>query len=189
MLQGEVGRTASFLHQTLGWRWRRKLCLTERTQQCQSGPIKKALFHDRCNRVDSDACRGGNVGRMRGIVRGTCGEHCRSCMEMGGACGWHRQARAGCTARTRSTREWTTLFQRTWKTTPRDMRAALEARRLLRQSQCGWHRQTASSGRVRVAPPGSDIWTSAESTIEAGPSYRRRRGVTVPSMIETICEL
>ena len=64
------------------------------------------------------------------------------------------------------------------------------------KQRCGWHRQAASSGRVRVAPPGGDTWTSADSPIEAGPSYRsctaspqRRRGVTVPSLIETICEL
>ena len=129
MLQGEARRTASILHQTPGWRWRRKLCLTERTQQCQSGPTTKALVprsmqssgqrrlparqrHDACEtpsehlrgavpKLERNACRRGNVGRMRGIARGTCVEHCRSCMEMGGACGWHRQARAGCTARTR----------------------------------------------------------------------------------------
>ena len=65
--------------------------------------------------------------RVRGTV-GARGRHCQSCMEMGGACGWHRQKRAGCTARTRSTRVWTALFQRTW------------------------HRQEATPGRVRVAP-------------------------------------
>ena len=42
MLQGEARRTASILHQTPGWRWRRELCLTERSQQCQSGPTTKA---------------------------------------------------------------------------------------------------------------------------------------------------
>ena len=116
MLRGEARRTASILHQTPGWRWRRELCLTERSQQCQSGPTTKAWRrlparhrHDACEtpsehqrgavlKLERNACRQGNVGRMRGIVRGTCGEHCRSCMEMGGACGWHRQARAGCTA-------------------------------------------------------------------------------------------
>ena len=63
------------------------------------------------------------------------------------------------------------------------------------KSECGWHRQTALSERVRVAPPGAP-GTSADSPIEAGPSYRscaarpqRRRGVTVSSLIETICEL
>ena len=61
MLSGEARRAASILHQTPGWRWRRKLCLTECTQQCRSGPTTKAWFHDRCNRVDSDACRGSNV--------------------------------------------------------------------------------------------------------------------------------
>ena len=170
MLRGEARRTASTLHQTPGWRWRRELCLTERSQQCQSGPTTKAWRrlparqrHDACEtpsehlrgavpKLERNACRRGNVGRMRGIVRGTCGEHCRSCMEMGGACGWHRQAR-GCTARTRSTREWTALFQRTWKTTPRDMRAAPLG-----------STQLAASKRVRVAPPDGIVWTCAGST-------------------------
>ena len=206
-LRGEARRTASILHQTPGWRWRRELCLTERSQQCQSGPTTKAWRRlparhrrDACEtpsehlrgavpKLERNACQRGNVGRMRGIVQGTCGEHCRSCMEMGGACGWHRQARAGCTAGTRSTREWTALFQKTCG------QHRLEARRPLRRSECGWHRQTALSERVRVAPPGTP-GRSADSPIEAGPSYRsctaspqRRRGVTVSSLIETICEL
>ena len=142
MLRGEARRTASILHQTPGWRWRRELCLTERSQQCQSGPTTKAWRrlparhrHDACEtpsehqrgavlKLERNACRQGNVGRMRGIVRGTCGEHCRSCMEMGGACGWHRQARAGCTARTALSQE--TCGQH-----------RLESRRSLRRSECG----------------------------------------------------
>ena len=188
-----------------GWRWRRELCLTERSQQCQSGPTTKAWRrlparhrHDACEtpsehlrgavpKLERNACQRGNVGRMRGIVRGTCGEHCRSCMEMGGACGWHRQARACCTAG--KTREWTALFPKTCG------QHRLEARRSLRRSECGWHRQTALSELVRVAPPGTP-GTCADSPIEAGPSYRsctaspqRRRGVTVSSLIETLCEL
>ena len=128
-----------------------------------SGPTTKAWRrlparhrHDACEtpsehlrgavpKLERDACQRGNVGRMRGIVRGTCGEHCRSCMEMGGACGWHRQARAGCTAGKRSTREWTALFQKT----------------------CGQplgSTQVAASKRVRVAPPDSIVRASAGST-------------------------
>ena len=42
MLNGEARRAASILHQTPEWRWRRELCLTERSQQCQSGPTTKA---------------------------------------------------------------------------------------------------------------------------------------------------
>ena len=42
MLNGEARRAASILHQTPGWRWRRELCLTERSQQRQSGPTTKA---------------------------------------------------------------------------------------------------------------------------------------------------
>ena len=177
MLSGEARRAASILHQTPGWRWRRELCLTERTQQCQSGPTTKAWFHDRCNRVDRDAfwrynfatsvrhrqstcekqcqrpernaCRRGNVGTRAWHRLGTCGKHCQSCME--------RVARAGGTARTRSTREWTALFQRTWQTTELQRQETrgqhrLGTRRWQRQSECGWHRQAASSGRVRIAP-------------------------------------
>ena len=159
MLSGEARRTASILHQTPGWRWRRELCLTERSQ-CQSGPTTEAWRrlparhrHDACEtpsehlrgavpKLERNACQRGNVGRMRGIVRGTCGEHCRSCMEMGGACGWHRQARAGCTARTRSTREWTALFQRTWHTTELQRQETrgqhrLGTRRWQRRRECG----------------------------------------------------
>ena len=117
MLSEEAQQAASILHQTPGWRWRRKCCLTERTQQCQSGPTTEAWFHVRCNRVDSDACREsnvttrvrnsvkalarssakgwrsacrrGNVGRVR-----TCGEHCQSCMErVAGAGGTAGRAR------------------------------------------------------------------------------------------------
>ena len=159
MLHGEARRTASILHQTPGWRWRRKLCL----QQCQSGHTTKAWRrlparhrHDACEtpsehlrgavpKLERNACQRGNVGRMRGIVRGTCLEHCRSCMEMGGACGWHRLARAGCTVGKRSTREWTALFQKTCG------QHRMEARRSLRRSECGWHRQEHLE-RVRIAP-------------------------------------
>ena len=159
MLSEEAQRAASILHQTPGWRWRRKLCLTERTQQCQSGPTTKAWFHDRCHRVDSDACRGSNVTTRVRHRQSTCKKQCQNWTETlageapldaceassghvqralpqlrgkGGACGWHRQARAGCTARTRSTREWIALFQRTWQTTE-----------LQRQETRGQHRQEA----------------------------------------------
>ena len=164
MLNGEARRAASVLHQTPGWRWRRELSLTERSQQCQSGPTTKAwrrlparqgqtrvrhrqsTCEKQCQIVERDACRGGNVGRMRGIVRARAGSTAGAAREKGGACGWHRQARAGCTARTRSTREWTALFQRTWQTTELQCQETCgqhrwEARRWLRQSECGWHRQ------------------------------------------------
>ena len=208
---GEARRTASILHQTPGWRWRRELCLTERSQQCQSGPTTKAwrtlageATPDACEtpsehlrgavpKLERNPCRRGNVGRMRGILRARAQSTARAARK--------RVAGAGGTARARSSREWTALFQRTWQIRGLQRQETcvqhrLEARRWLLQSECGWHRQTASSGRVQVAPPGSNTWTSADSTIEAGPSYRsctaspqRRRGVTVPSLIETICEL
>ena len=69
MLSGEARRATSILRQTPGWLWIRELCVTERSQQCQSGPTTKAW-----RRLPARQHR-----------RGTCGEHCRSCMEMGGA--------------------------------------------------------------------------------------------------------
>ena len=98
-------------------RWRRKLCLTERSQQRQSGPTTKAWRrlparqrHDACEtpsehlreavpKLERNACRRGNVGRMARHRPGTCKEHCQSCMEKGwrvrvappGVCGLHRQ--------------------------------------------------------------------------------------------------
>ena len=104
MLQGEARQTASILHQTPGWRWRRKLCLTERTQQCQSGPTTKAWFHDRCNRVDSDACRRGQRQTRVRHRQGTCEEQCQNWGEtLAGeatldACEASSGARAGSTA-------------------------------------------------------------------------------------------
>ena len=95
-----------------------------------------------------DACRRGNVRRVRGIVR-----HVRRALpelqgKKGGACGRHRQARA----RTRSTREWAALFQRTWKTT-----------KLQRQETCGQHWKYAgccvrasAGGIVRALPVHND---------------------------------
>ena len=170
MLSGEARRAASILHQTPGWRRRRELCLTERSQQRQSGPTTKAwrrlparqrqtrvrhrqsTFEEQCqnwretlaSEATLDACEtsSGHVHRALPELQEK------------------REARAGCTARTRSTREWTALFQRTWQTTELQCQETrgqhrLEARRWLRQSECGWHRQTALSERVRVAPPGT----------------------------------
>ena len=181
-MQGEARRTASILHQTPGWRWRRELCLTERTQQCQSGPTTKAWFHDRCNRVDRDACRRGNVmtrvrhrqstlrgavpqlernacrrgnvGRMRGIVRGTCGEHCGSCMEIGGACGW--------------------LVSKN-----------LEGNAKRHAGSIG-STQVAASEPERVAPPDGVVWTSAGSTARKrhlGECGKHHRSWTVLSFV------
>ena len=175
MLKREARRAASILHQTPGWRWRRKLCLTERSQQRQSGPTTKAWRrlparqrHDACEtpsehlreavpKLERNACRRGNVGRMRGIVRARAKSTARAAWKRGGACGWHRQACAGCTARKRSTREWTALFQRTWQTTELQRQETcghdrLGTRRWQRLDECGWHRQEATPGRVRIAP-------------------------------------
>ena len=176
---------------------RRELCLTERSQQCQSGPTTKAWRrlparhrHDACEtpsehlrgavlKLKRNACQQGNVGRMRGIVRGTCEEALPELHGNG------RRVRVA-----PPERDPRGSGQHCFKKT-----CGQEARRSLRRSECGWHRQTALSERVRVAPPGTP-GTSADSSIEAGPSYhsctaspQRRRGVTVSSLIETICEL
>ena len=209
-LRGEARRTASILHQTPGWRWRRELCLTERSQQCQSGPTTKAwrrlparqrqtrvrhrqsTCEEQCQNWRETLAGEHRPGHVRGALPELHGNGWRVRVAPPGACGLHRQNEIHAGVDSIVSKN----LADNGVATPRDMRAALEARRLLRQRQCGWLRQTASSGRVRVAPPGSDTWTSAESTIEAGPSYRsctaspqRRRCVTVPSLIETTCEL
>ena len=203
MLQEEARQTASILHQTPGWRWRRELCLTERSQQCQSGPTTKAWRrlparhrHDACEtpsehlrgavpKLERNACQRGNVGRMRGIVRG----HVREALpELHGN---GRRVRVA-----PPERDPHGSGQHCFKELGRQ-----------RQETCGQHWKHAGccvrSEPVRVAPPDGIVWTCAGSTarkrhlaIEAGPSYRsctaspqRRRGVTVPSLIETIREL
>ena len=144
MLSGEARRAASFLYQTPGWRWRRKLCLTERSQQRQSGPWWTAWFHDRCNRVERDACRRSNVATRVRHRQSTCEKQCQR--RERNACrranvetrAWHRLG----TTPTRSTREWAALFQRTWQTTELHCQETrgqhcLETRRWQRQSDCG----------------------------------------------------
>ena len=185
MLSEEAQRAASILHQTPGWRWRRELCLTERTQQCQSGPTTKAWFHDRCNRVDSDACRGSNVTtRVRNTVRAPARSSARNRRETlageatlrrvrgtvwaraesiaraawkgwrvrvapPGACGLHRQNKIHAGVDSIVSKS----LADNGVATPRDMRAAPLG-----------DTQMAASERVRVAPPGSIVWTSAGST-------------------------
>ena len=148
---------------------------------CLRGAVPK-LERNACQRATLDACEASSGARAGSTAEAAWKWEAR----VGGTA---RRVR-GCTAGTRSTREWTALFQKTCG------QHRFKARRSLRRSECGWHRQTALSERVRVALPGSDTWTSADSPVEAGPSYRsctpspqRRRGVTVSSLIETICEL
>ena len=123
MLSGEARRAASILNQTPGCRWRRELCLTERSQQRQSGPTTKAWFHDRCNRVDSDACRRGNVAtRVRDTVRAPARSSARDRRETLAGEATSRRVRGTVWARAEST-----------------------ARDARRAAWKGW--------RVRVAPP------------------------------------
>ena len=109
MLRGEARRTASILHQTPGWRWRRELCLTELSQQWQSGPPPRP----------GDACQRGIVTTRVRHRQSTCGEQCRNwratlaseatldaCEASSGAragstagAAWKWEARAGVTAR------------------------------------------------------------------------------------------
>ena len=177
MLSGEARRAASILHQTSGWRCRRELWLTERTQQCQSGPTTtKAWFHDRCNRVDRDACVAPS-GHLR-----------KALPELHGK-GGVRLAPPG------RVRVAPPEPHRSWNKSERDPRGCGQRwRELGRQQSCIARRHAGSTARKRAS---STIWTSVECNAEAGPSYRsctaspqRRRSVTVPSLIiETICEL
>ena len=172
MLGGEARRAASILH--------------HRTMQCQSGP--KAWFHDRCNRVDSDACRRGNVGTrvgdtIRARARSTARDARRAAWK-----GWRvRGAPPG------RVRVAPPEPHRSWNRSERDQRGCGQRWRELGREQGTARRHAGSTARK---PASSTIWTSLECIAEAGPSYRscttsaqRRRGVTVPSLIETICEL
>ena len=164
MLSGEARRAASILHQTPGWRWRCKLCLTERSQQRQSGPTTKAWFHDRCYRVDSDACRRSNVTtRVRNTVRAFARSSARDQREtLADEATW-RRVRGTAGARVEST-----------------ARAAWKGRRVLvaPPGACGLHRQNeihagvdsivsknladngvAASRDTRAAPPGG-VWVA-----------------------------
>ena len=85
---------------------------------------------------------------------GTRGEHCQSYMEREGACGLHRQNEIH--AGVDSIVSKNLVDNRV--ATPRNMRAAPLA-----------DAQMAAPERVRVAPPGSIIWTSAGSTARNRP--------------------
>ena len=165
MLRGEARRTTSILHQTPGWRWRRELCLTERSQQCQSGPTTKAWRrllarhrHDACE-TPSEHLRGASSAEIgekclparqrwtharhrpehvRGALRELHGNGKRVRVAPPGACGLHRrnEIHAGVDS-----------------IVSRDMRAAPLG-----------STQVAASKRVRVAPPDSIVRASAGST-------------------------
>ena len=95
-------------------------------------------------KLKRNACQRGNVGRMRGIVRGTCGKHCRSCMEMGGACGLHRrkEIHAGV-----------------------DSIVSKNLEDNAKRHVCSTgSTQVAASEPERVAPPDNINWTTAGST-------------------------
>ena len=145
MLNEEARRAASILHQTPGWRWRRELCLTERSQQRQNRPTTKAWrrlpARQRQTRV-----------RHR---QSTCTEHCQSCKGKGwrvrvappGACGLHRRNEIH--AGVDSINSKSLADNRV--AVPRDMRAApLGDAQKAASERVRWHRQAASSGRVRV---------------------------------------
>ena len=171
MLCGEARRAASILlqtHRTCRRRTgcsgvRRKLCLTERTQQCQRVPSTKAWFHDRCNRVDSDGCRRGNVGKRVGdTVR----------------------ARARSTARDARRAAW-----KGWRVRvappERDPRGCGQRWRELGREQ-GTARRRAGSTTWTSVGSNADAGPSYRSCTA---SPQRRRVVTVPSLIETTYEL
>ena len=191
MLSGEARRAASILNQTPGRRWRRKLGLTARTQQCQSGPTTKAWFHDRCNRVDSDACRRSNVAtRVRDTVRAPARSSARDQRETLADEATLRRVRGTVGARVESTARAAWKGRRVRVAPPeRDPRGCGQHffKELGRQRSCIARRHAGSTARRRV---GSTTWTSVDCNAEAGPSCRsctaspQRR-----SSIGTICEL
>ena len=110
-----------------------------------------------CLKLEINTCRRGNVMTRARHRLGTCGEHCQSCMEREGACGLHIQNEIHAGVDSIVSKN----LADNGVATPRDMRAAPLG-----------DAQMAASERVRVAPPGSIVWTSADSPIEAGPPYR-----------------
>ena len=132
MLNSEARRAASILHQTPGWRWRRELCLIERSQQRQSGPTTKAWRRLPARQRWTRAWH----------RPGTCKEHCQSCMGKGwrvrvappGACGLHRQNEIHAGVDSIVSKN----LADNGVAVPRNMRAApLGTRRWQRQSECG----------------------------------------------------
>ena len=175
-LQGEARRKASILYQTPRWRGRRKLCLTERTQQCQSGPTTKAWFHDRCNRVERDACRQGNVMTRVRHRQSTCEEQRQNWREtLAGeatldACEASSGARAGSTAAWKWEARASGTARRVRIAPPeRDPRGSGQHSKNLednakRHAGSIGSTQVAASEPVRVAPPDGIVWTCAGST-------------------------
>ena len=160
----EARQAASILHQTPGWRWRRELCLTERSQQRQSGPTTKAWFHDRCNRVDSDACRGGNVATcVRDTVRAPARSSAKDRRETLAGEATLRRVRGTVWARAESTaraawKGWRVRVappepHRSWNRSERDPRG------------CGqrW-RELALPGDTRAAPQGG-VWVAPHGRV------------------------
>ena len=136
MLRGEARRTASILHQTPGWRWRRDLCLTERSQQCQSGPTTKAWRRLPARQRWTHARH--RPGHVRGALPKLHGNGRRVRVTPPGACGLHRRKE---------------IHAGVDSIVSKDMRAAPLG-----------STQVAASKRVRVAPPDSIVRASAGST-------------------------
>ena len=136
MLRGEARQTASILHQTLGWRWRRELCLTERSQQCQSGPTTKA-WRRLPARQRHDACETPSE-HLRGALPELHGNGRRVRVAPPGACGLHRR---------------------------NEIHAGVDSivSKVMRAAPLG-STQVAASKRVRVAPKDSNVRASAGST-------------------------
>ena len=197
MLNEEARRAASTLHQTPGWRWRRELCQTERSQQrtewahhqgletlAVEGNVRRVRGHrpgicrEAVPKLESNACRRGNVGRMRGIVRARAQSNARAA----GACGWHRQNEIHAGVDSIDSRNLA------------DHGVAVPKRHA---GSTAWGRADgsvrASAGKHRQE---AITWTSADSPLKLDrlivrvlPINSDGRGVTVPSLIETICEL
>ena len=87
MLSG--GSSTSSFDPPSGWRWRRELCLTERSQQCQSGPRPGSTI----DAIEWTVTPAGEAtsGRVFAALPEMQGElHGK-----GGACGWHRRGACG----------------------------------------------------------------------------------------------
>ena len=173
MLNGEARRAASILHQTPGWRWRRELCLTERSQQRQSGPTTKASrrlpARQRQTRVRhrqstcEKQCQNWRETLAAEATLDACeassGHVHRALPELQGK-GWRG---AGGTARrvrvAPPERDPRGSGQHCFKEPGRQR--SCNAKR--HAGSIAW-KQVAASERVRVAPPDSIVWTSAGST-------------------------
>ena len=166
---------------------------------------RQSTCEKQCQRPERNACRRGNVETRAWHRLGTCGEHCQSCME--------RVARAEARSPGRVRVAPYTESHRSWNRSERDPRGSGQHcfKEFGRQRSCSAKRHAGSTAwgradgsvrasagstartRVWVTPPGR-VWNATlkldRPMVQCRwPKDRRKIGVTVPSLIETICEL